>query len=164
MNGKGKDKELVIMLNKMSKECKFNQMGKEMIEEELLKVWFRYRNVSEPGGMMNLLEWLESPIGRIRAVDKKEMNIKMRLSELVGVNYGKIEITQVGKIEPGGPYGRLGLTLEEAFELATMMGCYSGFILALDDDESREVMKKAFHLKDSDVKLMKIFHWLKVKQ
>jgi hypothetical protein len=97
--------------------------------------------------MMNLLEWLESPIGRIRAIDKKEMNIKMRLSELVGVNYGKIEITQVGKIEPGGPYGRLGLTLEEAFELATMIGCYSGFILALDDDESREVMKKAFHIK-----------------
>jgi hypothetical protein len=35
-----KDKELVKILNNMSKECKFNQMGKEMIEEELLKYGF----------------------------------------------------------------------------------------------------------------------------
>lgn len=84
---------------------------------------------------MTVFEWLQSPSigGR---------TILQYLAELIAVNKGTYQITEYGRVERGpGPYGRIGLTEEEAIHLAQISGCLNGFFLALGQADVPEVQR-----------------------
>lgn len=74
---------------------------------------------------MTLLEWLDtSPSPAV------SWTLKERLAELIAVN-GGIDVRGWGIQHVGsGPYGRMGLTQEEALELIYLRGIWVGLKLA----------------------------------
>ena len=79
---------------------------------------------------MTLLEWLEQPIPRM-----PDRTVKSWLAELIYINRGKFLVTDWGDAAPGGPYGRMGLTKEEALDLIHLNGIWTGLTMA---DPSQE--------------------------
>jgi len=86
---------------------------------------------------MNVLDWLQYEAA-------PGIKVVTRFAELIAVNYGKMIINQLGKVESGGPYGRLGLTLAEGLELTLYVGTLNGLLMAMDENR---VLQQAVHMK-----------------
>lgn len=78
-----------------------------------------------------LMKWLDSKLF-------KEITIAERLAELIVVNGGTPKISQLGNVKTDNnhPYGRIGLTVAEGLDLATMHGQFLGLFVAANQDQS----------------------------
>lgn len=85
---------------------------------------------------MNTLEWLQSP--GVSHGDEPACTILEELSELVGIN-GGMAWKGFGTHMHGGPYGRVGVTLEEAVRLVFLSGVLEGLMRAEDSVHQAEV-------------------------
>lgn len=87
---------------------------------------------------MNTLEWLQSP--GISHGDEPPCTILEELAELVGIN-GGMQFKGFGTHMQGGPYGRIGVTMEEAFRLVFLSGVLEGLTRAEDGVHQAEVAR-----------------------
>lgn len=62
-----------------------------------------------------------------------------RLAELIMVNGGTPVVQEIGHVEPGGLYGRTGLTVEEALELVHLNSFLQGMLLVDDGRDGAAV-------------------------
>lgn len=85
---------------------------------------------------MNSLEWLQS---QTKNLEGKEVTQLEELAQLVGMN-GGMSWKGYGVMSMGGPYGRLGLSFEEAMRLLYLSGVLAGFTKAEDNANTRAVM------------------------
>lgn len=76
-------------------------------------------------------------------------NVKARFAELITINGCAIEVTKVGEViktEPDTPghnrYGRLGLTLSEAFELTYYRGMLDALSIGRPLTDGQAVMEE----------------------
>ena len=75
---------------------------------------------------MNTLEWLQSPA---TTLEGKERTVLEELAQLIGMN-GGMQFKGWGVMTQGGPYGRLGVSMEEAHKLLYLSGVLDGFTKA----------------------------------
>ncbi len=65
-----------------------------------------------------------------------------RIAELVAVNGGELQVGAVDRVEAGvGPYGRMGLTQAEGFELAWYAGMLLGMCVVQRDKYAEQMGK-----------------------
>lgn len=96
--------------------------------------------------MMDALTWLNSQMGIKRNNQMPHLpdspTILQFLAELVYINQGSLIVKNFGQIQNAiGAYGRIGLTLQEAFFLTELASNLNGLLLATDND----VMRQAVH-------------------
>lgn len=105
---------------------------------------------------MNALEWLQSP-GMTLEEGKAERTILEELAQLVGVN-GGMAWKGFGAMTHGGPYGRLGVSLEEAVRLVYLSGVLDGLTKADGGQYIKEVTQaiKDQIRKDAEARAPKI--------
>lgn len=83
---------------------------------------------------MTLLQWVSGE------------NVKRRLAELIAVNNGSMEVVgEIGKVVACtvNRYGRIGLTIHEAFELTYLRGMWDALAIGLPGGvigEARDVI------------------------
>lgn len=82
---------------------------------------------------MTVFDWLDKPTDC-------GTTVLQRLAELVMVNGGKLEVREIGRVESGGIYGRIGLTMQEAAELIYLNGFLQGLLSANDGREGDQVL------------------------
>lgn len=75
---------------------------------------------------MTTLEWLQSTT---KTLEGKEITILEELAMLIGMN-GGMQFKGWGVMTQGGPYGRLGVSMEEAHKLLYLSGVLDGFTKA----------------------------------
>ena len=100
--------------------------------------------------MTNVIDWLDQRTIIARrmsdgSVIRESVAAFERLAELIAVNGGKTKVDRVGTIVKGGIYGRVGLTLEEAFDLINLHGVLAGFIICLDDPAMAKAAQDKIH-------------------
>lgn len=92
---------------------------------------------------VTLLEWLDQEHDVVKEGKKAKTSILRYFCELIGINGGSLNVRSWGKIQEGvGPYGRIGLRIDEAMALINLGGIFTGFVLA-----QGEVMAAAAHVK-----------------
>lgn len=84
---------------------------------------------------MTIISWLDAP----QVPGGTTTNLQ-RLAELVAVN-GGFRVRGYGMIQIGGPYGRYGLTDDEAHELLHMSGIFRGLTLAHPELEPEAIQR-----------------------
>ena len=89
-----------------------------------------------------VFDWLTMQCGNYR--DGTPRTILQYLSELVSVNRGSIDVTQIGNVleDSKAVYGRIGLTIEEAMNLLEMKGVLSGFFMSVSDSQQAQELIK----------------------
>lgn len=97
--------------------------------------------------MKSVIDWLKEEliVNRFNGGEQVQntTTIACRLAELIAVNNGSTVVTQWGasKKDAKHPYGRFGLTMNEALELINLHGLFSGFILCQDDKLTAKAAK-----------------------
>jgi hypothetical protein len=92
---------------------------------------------------VHLLDWIEQPYG------DGQMKVKERFAELIVCNGGRIAVNKVGHVEKAdNPYGRIGISVNEGFELQFLAGILEGMMISLDQNL---VVMEAFKMKIQEV-------------
>ncbi len=109
--------------------------------------------------MYTLTDWLKQQINIVRVNGAtgersvKTVTILQRYAELIGVNAGSTKVERFGQSIPHdqAPYGRFGLTVQEALELVEYNGTVSGvlYIYGIVDNN-----KQAVEMKDKMMELL----------
>lgn len=96
--------------------------------------------------LKTISDFLDKEIEVTRRINKSlvvsKMTIKERFAELAVVNQGSTNVKQFGTVIPAGPYGRTGLTVEEAFEFTHIVGMFSGIVEVYGEEAKRDGLEK----------------------
>ena len=86
---------------------------------------------------MNAIEWLATTT---KNLEGKEVTQLEELAQLIGMN-GGMAWKGYGVMAVGGPYGRMGLSFEEAMRLLYLSGVLDGFTKAHGSDDTKTVVE-----------------------
>ncbi len=88
------------------------------------------------------IQWLNREQEIVRTLPdgtqwRQKTTVLKRYSELLAVNRGHSNVQGFGQVQghPQSPYLRFGLTLQEAFELTTLTGIFTGLTMSVPADK-----------------------------